>query len=364
MKRYVLITFLLGSLSIANAQELGKLTVDKIMRDPVWMGTSPSNIQWSADSKTIYFQWNPEGASKSSWYYITTSNSKPQKLSKEDELALPSFRGTLNKAKTKKLYEKNGDIFLLDVKSGKSKQLTNTIDRESSSDFAENETAIVYQRGDNLYEQSLVNGDLIQLTNFIRSKKRPEPKLDDQEKWLKSEQLTLFEIVKKEDVEEKENKIEAKFRAAKRPTEINVDDSFINGLAFSPDGKYITYRLIKRADGKATVVPNFLDASGFTTDINGRTKVGAPQSTMTSFIYDLSRDTSYAVKTSEIPGIKDIPDYMKDYPKKLAEMQKKNEDRTVNVGNTVWNEEGSKAVVSVNAQDNKDRWIMLLNAAD
>nr|MBC7611312.1 S9 family peptidase [Pseudopedobacter sp.] len=364
MKRYLLMTFLLGGLSIANAQELGKLTVDKIMRDPVWMGTSPSNIQWSADSKTIYFQWNPEGTSKSSWYYITTSNSKPQKLSKEDELTLPSFRGTLNKAKTKKLYEKNGDVFLLDVKLGKSKQLTNTTDRESSSDFAENETAIVYQRGDNLYEQSLVNGELLQLTNFTRSKKRPEPKLNDQEKWLKSEQLALFDIVKKEDAEEKENKIEAKFREAKRPKEIDIDDAFVNGLGLSPDGKFITYRLIKRADGKATEVPNFLDASGFTTDINGRTKVGAPQSIMTSFIYNLSRDTSYAVKTSEMPGIKDIPDYLKDYPKKQADMQKKNEDRAVNVSNPVWNEDGSKAVVSVNAQDNKDRWIMLLNAAD
>ena len=252
----------------------------------------------------------------------------------------------------------------MDIKTGKSKQLTSTTDRESSSDFAENETAIVYQRGDNLFEQSLVKGDLIQLTNFNRSKKKPEPKLNDQEKWLKNEQLALFEIVKKEDAEEKENKIEAKFRAAKRPTEINVDDAFINGLALSPDGKYITYRLIKRADGKTTVVPNFLDASGFTTDINGRTKVGAPQSTMTSFIYDLGRDTSYAVKTSEIPGIKEIPDYIKDYPKQLADMQKKNEDRVVNVSNPVWNEDGSKAIVSVNAQDNKDRWIMLLNAAD
>jgi dipeptidyl aminopeptidase/acylaminoacyl peptidase len=364
MKRYLLITFLLGGLSIANAQELGKLTVDKIMRDPVWMGTAPSNIQWSADSKTVYFQWNPEGASKSSWYYITIANTKPQKLSKEDELALPSFRGTLNKTKTKKLYEKNGDVFLLDIKTGKSKQLTNTTDRESSADFAENETAIVYQRGDNLFEQSLINGDLIQLTNFTRSKKKPEPKLNAQEKWLKNEQLELFDLIKKEDAEEKENKIEAKFREAKRPKEINIDDTFMNGLGLNPDGKYISYRLIKRADAKVAEVPNYLDASGFTTDISSRTKVGAAQSTITSFIYDLGRDTSYAIKTADIPGIKDLPDYVKDYPKELAEMQKKNEDRAVNISNPVWREDGSKAVVSINAQDNKDRWMMLLNASD
>ncbi|MEO5910999.1 MAG: prolyl oligopeptidase family serine peptidase [Pelobium sp.] len=364
MKKYILITFLLGSLNWAQAQELGKLTVDKIMRDPVWMGTSPSGVQWSADSKTVYFQWNPEGASKSSWYYITTANTNPQKLSKEAEIALPSFRGAFNKAKTQKLYEKNGDIFLLDIKSGKSKQITNTLDRESGADFSTNQTSIVYQKGDNLYEQSLTTGELVQLTNFSRSKKRPEPKLNAQEKWLKNEQLVLFDIIKKDDAEAKEQKIEAKFREVKRPKEIGIDDAFVNGVQLSPNGKFVTYRLIKRADGKVADVPNYIDDSGFTTNIPTRTKVGAAQSTSIAYVYDLDRDTSYVINTSTIAGIKDLPDYVKDYPKQLAERQKKNEDREVTVGAPIWNLAGTKAVLTVSSQDNKDRWIMALNPAD
>lgn len=364
MKKVALLFVFFISVHALMAQELAPLTVNKIMRDPVWMGTPPSDVQWSADGKTVYFHWNPEGADHDSWYFITTSNSKPQKLSKEAECDLPSFRGVLNQARTKKLYEKNGDIFLLDIKTGKTQQLTNTLDRESNPDFAEKETAIVYQRGDNLFEQSLISGDLVQLTNFVRSKKRPEPKLNEQEQWLKEEQLQLFDIVKKEKKEVDEAKADAKFKTAKRPKEINVDDAFINGLALSPDGKYVTYRLIKRGDGKNTEVPNYLDASGFTSDIPGRTKVGAPQSSFKSFIYSIENDSVYSIKTSDIPGIKDIPAYIKDYPKELAEMQKKNADRAIAVGNPIWNEEGTKSVLTVNAQDNKDRWIMLLNAND
>ncbi|MDD2794127.1 MAG: hypothetical protein PHD73_13180 [Sediminibacterium sp.] len=36
------------------------LTVDKIMQDPKWIGTSPGNAFWGPDSKTVYFNWNPQ----------------------------------------------------------------------------------------------------------------------------------------------------------------------------------------------------------------------------------------------------------------------------------------------------------------
>jgi dipeptidyl aminopeptidase/acylaminoacyl peptidase len=364
MKKQLFTLFLIATVTLSQAQELGKLTVDKIMRDPVWMGTSPTNIQWSANSKIIYFQWNPEGENKSSWYFVSTSNTKPQKLSKEAEKNLPSFNGVLNREKTEKLYEKSGDVFLLDVKSGESKQITNTIDRESGANFNKEETAVIYQRGDNLYQQSLSNGELTQLTNFIRSKPKAEPKLSAQEKWLKNEQLNLFDILKKEKKDNAADVLETKLKEVERPKEINVDDAILNGLQISPNGDYITYRLIKRAESKIASVPNYVDSSGFTTPITTRTKVGAAQSTMVSYIYDIKKDTVFAVKTAALVGIKDLPDYIKDYPEQLAERQKKNADRAVNIGLPIWNENGTKAVISIFSQDNKDRWIMELNAMD
>src|SRR5687768_16223431 len=41
-------------------QQLAPLTVEKIMRDPKWIGVYPSNISWSEDGKQVYFNWNPE----------------------------------------------------------------------------------------------------------------------------------------------------------------------------------------------------------------------------------------------------------------------------------------------------------------
>ena len=56
MKIWVLPVVLILSSRI-SAQEL---TVEKIMRDPQWIGTSPDNVFWGADNQTVYFSWNPE----------------------------------------------------------------------------------------------------------------------------------------------------------------------------------------------------------------------------------------------------------------------------------------------------------------
>jgi hypothetical protein len=79
-------------------------------------------------------------------------------------------------------------------------------------------------------------------------------------------------------------------------------------VQLSPDGRYVTYRLIQAAEGaKSSIVPDYVTSSGYTEDIPNRTKVGSPQSTSESFIFDRQRDTVYSIVTKELPGIKDIP---------------------------------------------------------
>jgi dipeptidyl aminopeptidase/acylaminoacyl peptidase len=392
-------TFLLLISCITTfAQKLDKLTVEKIMRDPKWIGTSPTNVYWSDDSKTIYFNWNPDKAERDALYSMTPTNTTPQKVSLEDRRTMrPSF-GEWNKKRTIKLYEKNGDIFLYDLKTNKTDQLTSTTEREGGAIFSADESKVIFTKGDNLYSVKLNGGELTQLTNFTRSAVGTTPvapafagggggrrgggngggfggaagrgpiaqtqtAAGKQEAWLKDEQLDIFDIIKKKAQDEKLSAAEAKTMRVKPMREIAVDDKRINGLKLSPDSRYITYTLIKAADGAHnTIVPNYVTASGYTEDIPNRTKVGTPQSTSESFVYDLQRDTVYAISTKEIPGIKDLPDYVKEYPKQLEERTARNEDRKVSIGMTSWSDDGKNAVVTVFSQDNKDRWIMKLDS--
>ncbi|HLZ16104.1 MAG TPA: hypothetical protein VKQ08_03655, partial [Cyclobacteriaceae bacterium] len=156
--------FLLICASV-EAQQLAPLTVEKIMRDPKWIGVAPSNVFWGEDSKQVYFQWNPEKLAGDSLYAISVSSPTPVKVNPLVRRQLPSPFGDYNSARTKKVYEKNGDIFLLDVLTGKATPVTNSVDRESNPVFSSDEKKILFIANGNLYRWETGSGAFAQLTD-------------------------------------------------------------------------------------------------------------------------------------------------------------------------------------------------------
>lgn len=362
MKKISCTLLLIGFASV-YAQRSGTLTVEKIMRDPKWIGVSPSNIQWDENSRNLYFNWNPEMAEKDDLYQISVQNRKPQKVS--DQVKKDLERGQLiySNDRSKVLFERNGDIILRNVNTDQERTLISTVDRESNAVFGKDESKVIFQRGDNLYSISVKDGSLTQLSNFTRTRIRPPATLSKQDEWLKKDQLNELEIIKKKEAERKIAEKERINNTVKRPKEFYLDErSAVNSLRLSPDEKYLIFRISKSAEGNRNIiVPNYVTASGYTEDINGRTKVGNALPIFESYIFDIQRDTIFPISTKEIPGIKDLPDYVKDYPSQLEERIRKNEDRKVSLTGPFWNSDGSAAVVIVNSLDNKDRWIMKLD---
>ncbi len=363
MIRKLLTYFLLTGITVTQAQELGKLTVEKIMRDPKWMGVSPSDVQWDLNSRTLYFNWNPEKSDRDALYQITVAHRTPARAPQSALQVRNHGNYAYNRDRSMVVFEMNGDLVLRNLKSGKETALMQTTERESNPAFSRDQSKIIFQRGDNLYSVTLNGSSLVQLTNFSRNRKRGEPPLNDQNRWLKEDQQGIFEIIREHDKQQKLTAAERKASETRRPKEIAVDEkSNISSLQLSPDEKFVTYRIIKPADGnKNTVVPNYVTSTGYTEDIPGRTKVGNQLPLYTSYIYDIARDTVFPVSVREIPGIKDMPDYLRDYPEQLAERKKKDADRGVMITGPWWNPAGTTAVVVVTAQDNKDRWIMKLD---
>lgn len=363
----LLVLFLIAAAAKTFAQTPDTLSIEKIMRDPKWIGVSPSNIRWSDDSKKVYFEWNPQSEYRGSTYSITTSSIIPQKVGTEEQRGFPGYSGAWNKKHTERVYVKSGNIFLEDVKTGKTVQLTNTTDRMDNPSFSADENKILFTHGNNLYALKLNGGGLEQLTNFVKtaSKKHNDNSDEtDQSKWLKAQQLELFDIVRLEKKDKNLDSVERATLSTKKLKELVTDGQDMDNVELSPDGRYITYSLIKQPDdAKSAIVPNYVTSSGFTEDIPNRTKVGAPQPSSETFIFDRQRDTVYKVITTSIPGIKDIPAYIKDYPDELAKMTKLNADRSVTVNQPVWSENGQYALVIIDALDYKDRWIMKLDAA-
>lgn len=362
MKKLLFILFIPA---LSWSQTLSQLTVEKIMRDPKWIGVSPSNISWSEDSKQVYFLWNPEKLSGDSLYSITPTNPSPSKVTPALRRQLPSNFGSYNSQRTKKTYEKNGDIFLLDIAANKLIQITNSVDRESGPAFSFDEKKITFIANNNLFSWSIESGAFTQLTDFKKGTKRGEPKLSEQEKWLKSDQLVYLQVLKERNADRKLTEKSQKADRPKRPKEIYLDDKNADNMQLSPDEKYIIYRVSKSASTKNTVVPNYVTETGFTEDIASRTKVGAVQTAQEFFIYDITKDTVLQVKTDQIPGITDSPEFKKDYPAKASKTDKgkeiKPQTRAVVFQNLAWSDDGKNNLLAIRSQDNKDRWIMSLD---
>jgi dipeptidyl aminopeptidase/acylaminoacyl peptidase len=128
----------------------------------------------------------------------------------------------------------------------------------------------------------------------------------------------------------------------------------LTNLQLSADARYVTFSVFTPpAANKATKVPDYTAASGYTEDLNSRPKVGTAAGKVEIGIYDLQRDTVYYVNTATLPGIKDAPDYRADYPERTWEVK----NRELSLTGPTFSPDGTKAVIQARAVDNKDRWI-------
>lgn len=354
----------------SHAQQLAPLTVEKIMRDPKWIGVAPTNVFWGEDGKQLYFNWNPDKNPGDSLYTISPTNHAPRKVSPTERRSLPNQNGVYNRARTKKLCEKNGDILLLDIASGKVSQITITNEREFNPAFSMDERKVMFTSGMNLFSWELATGAFAQLTDFRKGTKKSDAKMSEQERWLKADQLAYFQVLKERSNKRKATEKIQKADRPKRPKEIYIEEKNVDQILLSPDGKYITYRLTKTATTKNAIVPSYVTESGFTEDISARAKVGATQNSFELVVYDLGKDTVHMVKTDEIPGILEAPEFKKDYPSKPMKEEKgkdvkqaKPETRPVVFFGPRWSVDGKNNVVVARAQDNKDRWLFSLDVA-
>ena len=359
--RKLLVFVLMFVFIAAHAQQL---TVEKIMQDTKWIGTSPSGVFWSHDSKTVYFRWNPEKAISDSTYAYKLNTKDAVKWDYSQwQTAQAANGGTYNKAKTQLVYEFKGDIYWFDVTANTTMRITQTEEYKSNPVFAHNEEWVVYQNGNNLFAWDIKTGLTTQLTKLVSGTAPSPKKLSADQEWLKDEQQQTSAIMKER--KEKADARKAFLQSIKDKDTLHViyiDDKGVDGIQVSPDGRFVTYRLFEEAkDAKSTVVPSYVTQSGFTADIPGRTKVGAAQGSYNFYVFDKLKDTVIKVITDSLPGSTQSPLYEKDYPAKFA--KKKAAPKSVSVFGPYWNEEGTSAVVDIRSDDFKDRWIMQLDAA-
>jgi dipeptidyl aminopeptidase/acylaminoacyl peptidase len=342
------LTFLLLWAAAVVLAQSPQLTVPYIMRDPKWMGTSPTNIRWADDGKTVYFEWTAENL-----YAADPLSGKWRTVPVEEERNL-TWGGQYNNSRTQRVYAKDGDLFIKDVASGIVTQLTKTTEAEFSPRFSNDGSRVFFQQGMNLYAIYLKTGLLEQLTDFRRGNKPAEAKKTEQSAWLEKDQLRLFTVLQERKANEQKRKERQEALRFAKPKEYYFQEKQVDNLSISPDGNWVLFRVgTSPTASKPTIVPNYMAASGYTENLNARPKVGDQLTTYEVALYDRRRDTLLYLSTAELPGIDDMPAYLSNPAKKKRELTPYG---------IQWNDNSSHALLVLRAQDNKDLWVTVVDA--
>ncbi len=339
-----------------------QLTVEKIMQDPKWIGTSPSNIFWSYNSKSIYFKWNPEkNISDSSYNYSLSENKISESSFNKAQFAEDIQNGKYNQLKTEEVFVHENDIYLLNIATGKVFRITQTEATESNPLFTNNDSDIVFTSGNNLFAWNNKNGTIQQLTNFVSSNAPSENSDETQQQlWLKNEALQTSSVIKRRTDKADSAKAFLKRNKENELHKIYIGNKDVQQLTISPDERFITYTLFKKSNEQTTVVPSYVNKTGYTEEIPGRPKVGRPDGDYSFFVFDKLKDTVFNISTDSIPGIYDKPEFLKNYPD--TNKNAKPILRKVVIQGIYWNDKGDAVIADIFSLDYKDRWIMQLNA--
>ena len=352
----VILTF-----SYSFAQDLGQLSVQKIMRDPAWIGHSPDNFYWGENSDQLFFNWNPENHPGDSLYAYDFGKDQIVSINHLHEMEFPERNGVYNKAKTEKLFTRNGNLYLAIVKSGDVTTLIESSDRINNPLFSMDETAIFYTVSNNIYKLDRQSGFTKQLVNFNKEAepKEKSSKKSDQDKWLDEQQLALIGVLKERKEKKEQSEAYRESTKSKGIPTIYLDGKNLVEASLSPDEKYIVYRLyISPKENGSTIVPDYVTETGYTEDLSARSKVGTEQAHMELGLFNLATEENKIVSIDEVEGLNQIPKFWSDYPERKEEDF---ETRKMIFQSPLFSEDGKYIVIDTRATDNKDRWLFLLN---
>ncbi len=338
---------------------ISKLQIKDIMKGDDFVGHLPNTLSWSQNSTSIYFYWGPSNYEEDSLYCYDLESKRINKVKTDTLNDVSTSAWVFSKDKSRATFEKNGDIFLLELERSKLYQITKTNSRETNPYFTYDESKIAFNDGDNIFCWEISTGEIEQMTDFYEGTPitRKEDFLVDKEKWLQDDQLKIFSVLNKREEKRKRNSENRFDEKTDKPLPIPLNGMEMLKSQISPDGKYVSYVLYKNQSSKKTMVPDYVTKSGYTEMINARSKVGEKPEEYKMYIYNIARKKTYETDFSKLDGINDLPAYLNDYPNNNYE----NLNRIGSIDGPFWNNEGEHAFIEIRANDNKDRWIALLN---
>ncbi len=369
----------------ASAPASAPLDMETIMANPDWIGQDVENPYWSVDGRSLYYSLKRDGSTVRDLYRVDPASAKSEKL---DPAAMAQAEGpaVFDRAHQHAAFILHGDVFVVDLASGRRHQVTMTPQRESSPQFSADGRALQFRVGNEWFRYDLASAVTAPVAELKLADDPQAAKPDD----LGELQLKLFKTLReikadKQALHDRSSALEAA-DPGRAPAPFWLGDKVsLVDTELSPDGRWMLLVTTPKgySKGKAPLINHYVTDSGYTEPENARTYVGrnqpAPQSL---WLLDLVHHQQFALKTDDLPGIKVDPlaALRKQAVAALEKAGKPDQAKALKApsvrpvrivaggedgggGGIVWSRDGSRLAIQLRAIDNKDRWIATVDFA-
>lgn len=381
-------------------------TLKQITAEQDWIARSPQSPRWLLDGSAIMFSQRRQGPAardfNDKYWLIVEPQITTIPIPITPELPGPFFTasGDWDASVTRRLVQHNGDLFLYNKQANTTTQLTRTNDYESGAMFMADNTRIAFTRNANWIIRSESDAGSIELQPAdIRFEDEPKDPADARQKAidkrdeLQRQQRELFDII---NLQDERDAIRQDDRHAWRdtdPTDVPGPfymgkDNRSQGSWLSPSGKFILVASTpkERDDARNDIMPNYISEDGYVSTRSVRTKVGLEsRSPVTMRLLDLQSERIIELPFDDLPTIKENPlAWLKEKtltndkaaesesndsnPNELKEETKEEETkeadpkpRSASLLGARWSDSGRFAAFMLRSNDNKDRWIVLID---
>ncbi|MEN7342697.1 MAG: prolyl oligopeptidase family serine peptidase [Pseudomonadota bacterium] len=377
--RSVIFALALFGCGSAIADGHDPLTLEKIMSDPDWIGNAPESAYWDDSSRAVHFRQKRVGESIRDPFVVDTTSAEISAVLPTSGVTSSNATRRYDATRERVIWVSDGDVFMRSLPAGDVVQLTRTVAPESAAQFVLGEEAVSYQLGGQFYRHDLATGAVSQLANL---QFQDDPNKDESFDALREHQRRVYTSI----VEDKRRRDAVRDVTNERRAEspVGYPATVYLGKKLAPvvqvlspkgDAILVVTRPADEKSGKRGVMPNYMTESGYTETRALRPRVGrnVPKghrfwmvTVASGAVSEVTLDDLDGIDTDPLSALRQSAlewhvDHGAD-PQKVEKQLKAPDARTVQVGGAAWSPDGSRVAIQLHAVDNKDRWLVTVDA--
>ena len=336
----------------------------QIMADPEWMGSPVEQAWWSLGGETIYYRIKRDGSSVRDIHRVDLESGDDRRLDYADHASIDAANPVFHLASGRVVFIRDGNLFVRLPGDDRPRQLTRTTDTDTQPAFSPEGDRIIFRRGNSWWIHDLVN-QLAWPVADLKFEEKPDAEPEDS---LAQMQLRLFSSLREDLDDEREQRKEAELAAREDVSRSAAPWYLGKGMqptqsSLSPDGRWLLVAVQPAGHdgGRSGQMPHYVTTDGYIDIEQVRTRVGRNEPAAQSlWLLDLDAREKHELSLDTLPGIQEDP---------LAELKAAQEidplpdgqNRAVSFTGIEWHPDGHLAAIQVRANDNKDRWLTVLD---